>query len=435
MREFRRDPLEFLVETSRGQGNLFAFRVGPLRAHVVNDAELARTVLVDRAAEFHRSAVTKSVFGRVLGNGLLVSDGDFHRRQRRLSQPAFVPSRIDGLSQVAASIANDAVAAWADGEERSIDHEMEKITLGVVAKALFGAEVDADTERITGAMHVLQREMQSLFRSVFLPPAWLPVPQNLRLRRAVRAIDEVIRRAVRRRRETGAADGDLLSLLLAAVDDEGTGKMSDAQLRDEAVTLFLAGFETVANGLTWTWYALSQNPEVEQALHAELDGVLGERPPAASDLSRLKYTQSVVKEALRLYSPIWAFNRAPLHDLVLDGWRVRRGEMVLVSPPVLHMSPRYFDEPTRFSPARFAPDARGIPRGAYIPFGAGPHVCIGAQLALSEMTLVLAAVASRFRLVLSPGQKVEREALVSVCPKEPIRARWIARRPAIRGAA
>jgi cytochrome P450 len=306
----------------------------------------------------------------------------------------------------------------------------------VVAKALFGAEVDADAERITSAMHVLQREMQSLFRSVFLPPAWLPVPQNLRLRRAVRAIDDVIRRAVRVRRESGAAEGDLLSLLLAAVDDEGTGKMSDAQLRDEAVTLFLAGFETVANGLTWAWYALALNPEVEQALHAELDGVLGGRPPAASDLPRLTYAQSVVKEALRLYSPIWAFNRAPVHDLVLDGWRVARGEMVLVCPPVLHMSPRYFEEPTRFSPARFAPEAaRGIPRGAYVPFGAGPHVCIGAQLALGEMTLVLAAVASRFRLVLLPGQKVEREALVSVCPKEPIRARWVARQPAARGAA
>jgi cytochrome P450 len=429
MREFRADSLGFLLRASVAHGDLFHFRVGPMHTHVVNSAELARAVLVDRASEFHRSALTKSVFGRVIGNGLLVSDGDFHRRQRRLSQPAFLARRIETYGDMAAAIAEHAVSTWSSGEERSIDHEMEKVTLAVIARALFSIDVQRDAEHMADTMRVLQQEMRSLFRSVLILPPWLPIPQNVRLRRATRRVDAILLAAIRARRASGVDGGDLLSMLLSAVDEDGTGTMNDAQLRDEAITLFLAGFETVANGLTWLWYALTQNPDVEAQLHAELDSVLRDRAPTAADFARLPYTETVVKEALRLHSPIWAFNRTPIEDVVLNGWLMKRGEMVLVSPPVLHLSARYFDDPLRFRPSRFAKDAAPVPRGAYLPFGAGPHVCIGAQLALVEMTLVVAAIARRFSVALVPGQTVERETLVSVCPKRPIQVRLVARSP------
>jgi cytochrome P450 len=213
-------------------------------------------------------------------------------------------------------------------------------------------------------------------------------------------------------------------MLLAAVDPDGEGAMDDAQLRDEAITIFLAGFETVANGLTWLWYALATNPEAETELHAELDAAAGQGGRT------LPYTEMVVKETLRLYSPIWAFNRAPTADIELGGWRIGRGEIVLISPPVLHMNPKYYDEPERFWPARFGREgSQPAPRGAYLPFGAGPHVCIGAQLATLTMGLVVGTLARQFRVELLPGQTVERATLVSMCPKEPIRARLVRRAP------
>lgn len=425
MQEFRADSVGFLLGASKTYGDLVHFRLGPAHAHLVNSAELARAVLVDRADEFHRSALTKSVFGRVMGDGLLVSDGAFHHRQRRLSQPAFVSRRVEAYAPTIADLVERQIAGWSDGRELVIDHEMETLSLAVVAKTLFGADLAEQATRVTAAMRVLQEEMRSLFRSVVVLPPWLPIPQNIRLRRAVRDVDAILHEAIRARRASGRDEGDLLSMLLAAVDPDGEGTMGDAQLRDEAITLFLAGFETVANGLTWLWYALATNPEVERELHAELDanGAPG-RSAAADAQPTLPYAEMVVKETLRLFSPIWAFNRAPTSDIELGGWKIRRGEIVVISPPVLHMNPKYYDEPARFWPSRFGRDAgRPAPRGAYLPFGAGPHVCIGAQLATLEMSIVVATIARRFRVELVPGQTVERATLVTMCPKEPIRAR------------
>jgi cytochrome P450 len=391
-------------------------RFGPFPAYLVSHPDDVHDVLVRQAAHFHKSVVTKIVLGRFLGDGLLISDGEFWKRQRRLEQPAFHSKRISAYAEAMVALAEDQAAGWRDGVELDVDAEMMRLTLRIVARTLFDADVadaaDAVGEALTTILHISNQQTGSFIMPL---PIWVPTPRNFRERGAVATLDGILKPIIEQRRSSGEDKGDLLSMLLLARDEDGA-RMSDKQVRDEAMTIFLAGHETTANALNWTWVLLAQNPQVEARLHAELDAALGDRAPTLDDLPRLPYTDMVIKEAMRLYPPAWLVSREPTEDVVVGGYPVKKAETVLMSPYILHHDPRWWDEPERFIPERFSPENEArLHKHAYIPFGSGPRICIGSSFALMEARLLLAALARRWRLHLV-GDAPDTEPLITLRP-------------------
>jgi cytochrome P450 len=405
--DFSRDQLGFVRRLARGYGDVVPLRFPPFRAVYLNRPHLIEEVLVARSRSFVKSLALRRA-GVLVGNGLLVSEGQRWRRQRRLMQPAFHRQRVAGYGREMVDLTEGLLAGWRDGAVRDIQPEMMGLTLRVACKTLFGAEVAGDAAEVgaafTTALECLQARISGL---QLLLPDGVPTPTMLRLRRAVRRLDRLVYRLIAERRASCRDEGDLLSLLMQAQDAaDGTG-MTDRQLRDEVMTLVLGGHETTALALTWTWYRLAQHPTAEARLHAELAAVLGGRPPAAADATRLPFTNAVVAEALRLYPPVWALGREATEATTVGGYPLRKGTVVLLSPWAMHRDPRYFAEPDAFRPERWIDGlAQWLPRFAYFPFGGGPRQCIGNTFALLEATLVLATIAQRYRLVLEPGQHV-----------------------------
>jgi len=351
----------------------------------------------------------------LLGDGLLTSNGDVHLRQRRMMQPAFHRERIEGYGDRMVEHALRLSSTWRAGERFDVAEAMMRLTLGVVAETLFSADVRGEADEIGDAL----TDAMQLFDRLSLPLDQLldrlPLPATRRFHRARRRLDATIHRVIAEHRAAGDR-GDLLSMLLAAQDDEGDGaRMSDAQVRDEALTIFLAGDETTALALAWTWHLLSRNPDAEARLHQELDDVLGERPPAAADLPRLPCTRRVIAESMRLYPPAWTLGREPLEDLELGGYRIRAGSIVLVSPWVIQRDPRFFPDPLRFDPDRWLPEAEPERhRFAYFPFGAGPRKCIGEAFAWMEGTLLLATIAREWRVRTDRAARIEPRPLITL---------------------
>ena len=362
-----------------------------------------------------------AILDRAIGHGLVSANGAEHKRQRRLTQPAFHTRRIDAYAGTMVDYTTAMLDEWRDGQEQDVAEAMSALTMFIVARTLFGADrVDMkDTaEGIGAAIHVIQAATNNEFQSPFLLPEWLPTAMNRDRRRAVGTLYQTIDRLIAERRAQGdAADsGDLLSMLLLSCDDAGD-RMSDDEVRDQAVTLFVAGHETTSNALTWTWYLLSQHPAAEARLHAELDTALGGRPPTLADLPHLPYTLQVIKEAMRLYPPAWVVNvRRAAADTTLGPYAVKQGDLLWLSPFVMHRRPAFFPDPERFDPDRWTPEReRSLPKFAYMPFGGGPRVCIGNGFALMEAHLIVAAVAQRYRLRLPTG------AVVTPQPKATLR--------------
>jgi cytochrome P450 len=309
--------------------------------------------------------------------------------------------------------------SWRDGERRNIHEEMMGLTLAIVAKTLFDADVAEEAREIGEALEVVM-DVNTDPRRLLFVPTWLPTPANLAMRRAARRLDRVIYRIISERRANKQDAGDLLSLLLHAQDEDGS-RMTDTQLRDEAVTLFLAGYETTAINLSWTWWLLAQHPEVEKKLHAELAAVLGGRSPTFDHLPALRYLEMILTESLRLYPPAWSMVRMAIDDSEIGGYRVPAGCGVAVSQYVVHRDPRFFDSPDEFRPERWEGDlAKRLPKFAYFPFGGGPRICIGNSFALMEASLVLATVAQKFHLSLVPNQIVEPLPSITLRPKNGI---------------
>jgi cytochrome P450 len=401
--EIRRGWLEFLERNVREFGDVLTYRVGPKRLVLISHPDDIEEVLVTRNCAFKKLFALR-MNSLTFGEGLLTSEGDFWRRQRRLAQPAFHRARIQAYAQTMVAYTERLLAGWRDGETRDVHADMMRLTLEIVAKALFDAEAAAEADAIGRALAVILESFVRRFNQLSPLPERFPTPANLRLQAAVRRLDRIVYRYIRARRAEGADRGDLLSMLIAARDEDGRGGMSDRQLRDELVTIILAGHETTAIALSWTWYLLAQNPEAEAKLHAELDAVLGDRPPTLDDLPRLPYTDWVIQEALRLYPPVYAIGRDALEDISVAGYRLRAGTTVLMSQWVVHRDPRYFDQPDCFRPERWADGlADRLPKYAYFPFGGGPRLCIGNNFARMEAALILATVARRYRLRLAPG--------------------------------
>ncbi|HEV2861663.1 MAG TPA: cytochrome P450 [Pyrinomonadaceae bacterium] len=420
---FTRDPLGFLTSIARTHGDVTYFGGVAERFFFVNHPDLIKDVLVTHNSNFMKGRGLQRA-KRLLGEGLLTSEPPLHRRQRRLAQPAFHKQRINAYASLMVDYALRLQRErWREGRALDVAQEMMHLTLAIVGKALFGTETEDEAEEVREA---LSASMVS-FGRFMLPFAEvlerLPLPSMRRFRRARAQLDRIIYRIIEERRAGGEDRGDLLSMLLKAQDEEGDGGgMSDEQLRDEAMTIFLAGHETTANALAWTFYLLSQNPEAEKRLHAELDEVLSGRPPTAEDLPRLAYTEMVLAEVMRLYPPAWILGRRALVDCEVGGYKVPAGSLVILSQYVTHRDPRYFPEPERFDPERFTPEARAArPQFAYFPFGGGPRRCIGEGFAWMEGVLVIATLAREWRLRLEPGRPVEPQPVVTLRPRHGMR--------------
>jgi len=415
----RRDPLAFLTQLAREHGDVARFRMGPVEIHLLNRPEWIRDLLVTHAASFHKGRGLQRA-RRLLGDGLLTSENPKHLRQRRMMQPAFHHQRIKGYGDVMAEHATRTSARWKDGEMRDVAQEMTRLTLAIVGRTLFDSDVESEAEEIGGALTTAL----ALFASTLTLPFMevfdrLPTPSNRRFARAKARIDATIDRMIGERRRAPGDRTDLLSLLLLAADTEGDGGgMTDAEVRDEAITLFLAGHETTANALTWTWYLLSQNPEVEARLHAEVDAALADRAPGADDLARLPYTEMVLAESMRLFPPAWIVGRRALENYEVGGFTVPKDSIVVASQWVTHRDPRHFPDPERFDPERWRATAREArPKFSYFPFGGGPRVCIGEGFAWMEGILLLATLARRWRLRLAPGHPVVPSPSITLRPR------------------
>ena len=417
MRAFRRDPLGFLKRTADEYGDIAYFRLGRQRMFLVTAPEHVREILVTKQNNFTKSRALQRA--RVLlGEGLLTSEGSDHLRQRRLVQPAFHRPRLAGYARVMTEYAIRTRERWRDGDTLDVASEMMRLTLAVVGKTLFSADVEAEAAEIGEALTSVLRMFHLLLMPFSEYIEKLPLPSVRRFEKARARLDRTIYGMIAERRENGEDRGDLLSMLLLAQDDEGTGGMTDKQVRDEALTLFLAGHETTAQALTWTWYLLSRNPECERRLHQELDEVLSGRAPEFDDLPQLRYTEMVLAEAMRLYPPAWAIGRKAIAPFELGGYTIPKAAILIVSPYVTQRDARLFPDPERFDPERWTPEAREArAKFSYFPFGGGARLCIGERFAWMEGTLVLAAIAQKWRLRLAPDHRVEPLPLITLRSK------------------
>jgi cytochrome P450 len=418
--EFRKDPAGFLEKMARQYGDVVYLPLGRQHIYYVGHPEAIRDILVTHQNKFKKSRMLERA--RVLlGDGLLTSEGDHHRRQRRLVQPAFHRDRLAGYGAVMVDRASVVREQWKSGQPLDVLQEMMRLTLAIVAKTLFSTQVDSEADEIGAAL----TQVFDLFEIILMPFSEilekLPLPAVRRFHRARKRLDETIYRLIAERRAEGRDKGDLLSMLLLARDEDGQGGMTDEQVRDEALTLFLAGHETTADALTWTWYLLSQNPRAEAEFHSELDRVLGGRLPSFEDVPQLRYAESVFAEALRLYPPAWGIGRRALEDYPVGGFVVPARSVVLMSPYAVHRDPRWFPDPLEFRPERWLSEDAARPKFGYFPFGGGARVCIGERFAWMEGSLILAVIGQRWRLRLEPGHPVERHARITLLPKHGMR--------------
>lgn len=427
--DFWKDNLGFLLRLAREYGDIVHYHLLTERVYQLNHPDYIQEVLVNQADKFNKAPLDKQIFSQSLGNGLISSDGEFHRAQRKLMQPAFHSRRIETYAQIMTDFTTRLLAGWRESHTLDVHEAMTHLTMLIVSKALYDADVASSADGIAEAIHVLNKVGEDQYQQGYVVPGWIPIPQNRKIKRAVQKLDSVMMPIIEQRRASGEDKGDLLSMLLLAQDEDTGGRMTDQQVRDEAVSLFVAGHETTSNLLSWVWYALSQHPEIEAKLHTELDAVLDGRTPALRDLSLLPYTDMVIKETLRLYPPAWILNgRTPTEDVEIGGYTIPRGSLVFLSPYVMHRDPRNFAEPEQFRPERWADGLeKRIPRYAYFPFGGGPRVCIGNQFALMEARLVLATIARRYRLTLEPNQQVIPDPLITLRPRYGIRMRVVER--------
>ncbi len=415
---YRRGPHIFFQNLARRYGDVAFFKLGRENAFLISHPDYIRDVLVTHNDNFVKGLALQRA-RRLLGEGLLTSEGDFHRRQKRLAQPAFHRQRIASYGAVMTDYAARARDRWRDGERLDMAREMMRLTLAIVGKTLFDADVESDAREVGKAMSVVM----DLFNMLTIPfieiIEKLPLPQIKRFDKARARLDRIIYRLIEERRASGKDRGDLLSMLLLAQDEEDEGgQMTDAQVRDEALTIFLAGHETTSNALTWTWYLLSQHTEAEAKLHEEIDAVLGSRLPTVEDLPRLRYTDMVLSESARLYPPAWAIGRRAINDCEIGGYAVPARSLVLMSQYVMHRDERFFPDPLRFDPERWTPEAReSRPQFCYFPFGGGPRRCIGEGFAWQEGILLLATLAQAWQMRLVPRHPVEPRAVITLRPK------------------
>ncbi len=421
-----REPLAFLERVAREHGDVVELGLLGDRVLLFNHPDAIDHMLISERDKLVKDNLTRRL-SLVVGNGLLVSEGTFWRKQRKLAQPAFHRQRIEAYGNTMVRFTERAIAKWNDGEARDTHKDMMELTLDIVAQTLFGVEIGEVSRKIAWSIEVLMERFAGFH--MFTPLA-LPTPANFRMKKAIAQLDEIVYGIIRERRKTGDT-GDLLSMLLAATSDED-GAMTDKQLRDESITLMLAGHETTALTLTFAFYLLGKHPEVAARLQRELDDVLGDRPATAADLPRLRYADAIVRESMRLYPPAWAVGREAIAPCTIAGHAIEPGTQLWAAQWVVHRDPRWFPDPNAFRPERWENDfAKTLPKHAYFPFGGGPRVCIGNAFAMMEAVLLLVTIARRFELDLTSTKALELTPSVTIRPKHGLPTKVRARRPSI----
>lgn len=404
----RSDPLGLMKQLQREYGDLVLVVDLPnLKSYAVFSPEIAYEMLVHQADRFEKPALGKKMMESSFGNGIFFSDGDFWRRQRKLAQPAFYHTRLSTYVADMRQRIDDLLTRWQSLSEVEIDKEMHALTLVIVVNALFKTDVSGLTERVGKAMNELGTAVGDQSKSILdsILPNWVPTPINRRKQRAVDVINPILYKMITDHRAAGDDQGDLLSALMQVQDEETGERMSDQQVRDELMTMFIAGHETSALALTWALIELARHPDAEASLRAEVDSVLAGRLPTADDLPNLPYTAMVIKEALRLYPPASFISRQPAGNIDFMGVKLPKLAVITIMPYIIHRDPRWFERPDEFMPERFAGEfEKQLPKCAYMPFGTGPRICIGNGFAMLEMQLVLAAIIQRYQVSMTPGQ-------------------------------
>ncbi|BDA67302.1 cytochrome P450 [Rivularia sp. IAM M-261] len=419
--EFGKDALGFMTQCAQQYGDIVPLHLGNSPTILVTNPNYIEQILKDREL-FGKAKALKNL-NALLGQGLLVSEGETWFRQRRLAQPMFHQKRIGSYGEVMVDYTNKMLLTWQDGETRDINADMMRLTFNIVMKTLFSSDVTEDqAHAVAQAMSVAAEWFLARRKSPVSLPEQFPTPSNLRYKYAVGEMDKHIYKIINQRRASGEDTGDLLSMMMQARDEDDGSQMSDKQLRDEIATLIFAGHETSANTLAWTWMLLSQHPEVQAKLQQEYKDVLGDRSPTVADLSALPYTNMVIKESMRLFPVVWNMVSETTRDCEIGNYHVPAGCTIIMSQWVMHRSNRYFKQPEVFNPERWAGDLeKQLPRGVYTPFGDGPRICIGKSFALMESVLLLATIAQKFEITLIPGQTITPEATITLQPNKSIK--------------
>ncbi len=415
LREFAgKDRIHHLTTWKETYGDTVYFKILSRDAYLLTAPDDVYKVLVKEAKKVNKSPLLKRGLTRVLGNGLLLSEDDFHKRQRRLTQPAFHMQRIANYADTIVDYGEKLVQSWDDDKQIDMHEEMMTLTMQIIAKVLFDADVSQDAQNLGNAITVGIEAVMKKITNVMSIPEWIPTPANRRAVEAFDLLDVTINDIIASRRETMEDKGDLLSMLLLSEDDDGE-RMTDEQVRDEAMTLFLAGHETTANALTWTFYLLSQHPDILHQLQEEVDRVLGNRRATLEDLKQLTYTEMVIKESMRLYPPAWITTRIVVEPIEFDTFTANAGDLLVMSPYLTHKDPALWDNPEQFDPLRFTEEAEKLRhKFAYFPFGGGPRVCIGNHFAMMEAQLLLATIIQHYTADLVPHAVVVPQPLVTL---------------------
>lgn len=420
--------IEFMLHAAT-YGDIASFTIGPTRNYLVSHPDYIREVLVTQRHKFIKDRHDRRTLGRWMGQGLLTSEGARHTEHRQLMQAAFQHKRLAGYADTVVETAHQLVDSWRSGETRDLHAEMMKLTLNVTARSLFGASVGAEQAlRIQRAVAHLQGIAITISKLGMLVPPWMLLPLHTRLINGSRVLDQAVMPVIRECQACGEDRGDLLSALVSSRGQHTAG-LTDREIRDECVTLFVAGQETTANGLAWVWYFLSRHPAVADRFHAELERVLGGRPPTIADLPHLTYSSMVFREALRIRPPAWTLNkRTPIEDVHLGGYRIPKHSGIFIVPYVMHHHPRYFAEPERFDPNRFSPENQASIRPyTYLPFGAGERSCIGSGFAMMEAPLIMATIAQRCAFQIDARRPVQPLPLITLAPRGGLRATIVGR--------
>ncbi len=420
--QIQRDPLAFLQGSVAAHGDFIHYPLGLWEVYQLNHPDLIEHVLVTNQRNYSKNTVQYNTLAKITGRGLLTSDGRFWRRQRRMIQPAFHRQKVLGWGQTMMAATQKMLQKWQpiaqSGQPLDIDEEMMAVTLEIIGQALLGIDLEEDAAELARAvLTMLDYVVYRSQRPIVLPLA-IPTPRNRRFRAGLQKLDALIDRAITDHQQGRSNPDDILSQMLAATNRETGETMSRAELRDELITLIVAGHETAASGLSWLFYLLSQNPTVEGELVAEIDGVLNGRLPTTDDLPNLPTVKRVIAEALRLYPPAWVITRRAVESDTMLGEPIPANAIIIMSPYTTHRHPAFWEKPEQFYPDHFLPEAEmQRPRYAYFPFGGGARLCIGDQFARVEMGLVVTAVYQKYRLKLLPNHPVVADPLVTIRPK------------------
>ena len=413
--EFNADTLNF-VENSRPYGDFVKLKLGPFKGYIVHNPDYIKALLVDNAKHVYKSRGVKLAMEDISPENIFVSDGDFWKKQRKLMQPSFHSKRIGAYADVMVNLAQREVASWQDNVEIEFEEAMTRLTMNVITKTMFDAEVGTEANEIGESFTRLFQIVDKRVGRIIGLPKWVPTPENLEVKHHSAKIRDLLKRIIDERRKTKEDKGDLLSMLLLAQDEDGNG-MTDEEVINESFIIFGAGHETTANTLTFAHYALSKNPDVREKLLAEVDSVLGGRPATLENLRHLTYTEQVIKETLRLYPPAWIFTRTVVEPITIDGHEFTPYTIMIISPWSLGRDERLYDDPLTFNPERFSSENEAaIHKYAFIPFGGGPRVCIGNQFAMMEATLILATIAQQYQLDLKPNFVTEPKRAFTLRP-------------------